>query len=133
MQEIPVIDLSAARIGGLTSRQAAARQIDDICREIGFFTIAGHGVPVRILDELRSMAHVFFALPLEEKRRAIHPIPGTPRVIAYKDLRRSRMRMLARRHRTSRSSIISVGKAGQTNVTTRGPKAGTISFRIYGR
>jgi len=79
MQEIPVIDLSAARIGGLTSRQAAARQIDDTCREIGFFTIAGHGVPVRIMDELRSMAHVFFALPLEEKRRAIHPIPGTPR------------------------------------------------------
>ena len=133
MQEIPVIDLSAARIGGLTPKQAAAREIDDTCREIGFFTIAGHGVPVRIMDELRSMAHVFFALPLEEKQGRFILFPARRGVIAYKDLRRSRMRKLARRHRTSRSSIISVGKAGQTNVTTRGPKAGTISFRIYGR
>jgi isopenicillin N synthase-like dioxygenase len=28
---------------------------------------------------LRSKAHEFFALPLEQKLKAIHPIPGTPR------------------------------------------------------
>jgi isopenicillin N synthase-like dioxygenase len=79
MQQIPVIDLSAARVGGLASRQAAAREIDATCREIGCFTITGHGVPVATMDELRSKAHAFFALPLEEKRRAIHAVPGTPR------------------------------------------------------
>lgn len=79
MQGIPTIDLSAARIGGLASRRAVAREIDAACREIGFFTIAGHGVPVAIMDELRSKAHTFFALPLEEKCKAIHPVPGTPR------------------------------------------------------
>ena len=79
MQQIPVVDLSEARIGGLASRQAVAREIDATCREIGFFTITGHGVPVATMDELRSKAHAFFALPLEEKRRAIHPVPGTPR------------------------------------------------------
>jgi isopenicillin N synthase-like dioxygenase len=31
------------------------------------------------MDELRSKAHEFFALPLQEKRKAIHPVPGTPR------------------------------------------------------
>ena len=41
MQRIPIIDLSAARIGGLASRQAIAREIDATCREIGFFTITG--------------------------------------------------------------------------------------------
>jgi isopenicillin N synthase-like dioxygenase len=79
MRQIPVIDLSAARVGGLASRQAVAREIDATCREIGFFTITGHGVPVATMDELRSKAHAFFALPLEEKRRAIHPVAGTPR------------------------------------------------------
>src|SRR5262245_1601924 len=79
MQRIPIIDVSAARTGGLAARQAIAREIDATCREIGFFTVTGHGVPVAAMDELRSKAHTFFALPLEEKCKAIHPVPGTPR------------------------------------------------------
>jgi isopenicillin N synthase-like dioxygenase len=79
MQRIPIIDFSAARTGGLACRQALASEIDATCREIGFFTITGHDVPVAIMDELRSKAHEFFALPLQEKRKAIHPVPGTPR------------------------------------------------------
>src|SRR5215831_6395747 len=79
MPRIPVIDLSAARTGGYASRQAVAREIDRHCREIGFFSIAGHGVPVLLMDELRSQAHAFFALPSEQKQRAAHPVPGTPR------------------------------------------------------
>jgi isopenicillin N synthase-like dioxygenase len=79
MRQIPIIDLSGALAGGLASRQAAAQHIDRTCREIGFFTIAGHGVPVTVMNALRSKAHAFFALPLEEKRKAVHPIAGTPR------------------------------------------------------
>jgi isopenicillin N synthase-like dioxygenase len=79
MQRIPVIDVSAARTGGLAARQAIAREIDATCREIGFFTVTGHGVPVAAMDELRSKAHTFFALPLEAKCKAINPVPGTPR------------------------------------------------------
>jgi isopenicillin N synthase-like dioxygenase len=79
MQRIPIIDLSAARTGGLASRQAVATEIDTTCREIGFFTITGHGVPVAAMDALRSKAHTFFALPLQEKCKAIHPVSGTPR------------------------------------------------------
>jgi isopenicillin N synthase-like dioxygenase len=79
MQRIPVIDLAAARTGGLDFRQAVAREIDDTCREIGFFTVRGHGVPIATMDELRSKAHAFFALPSEEKCKAIHPVAGTPR------------------------------------------------------
>jgi isopenicillin N synthase-like dioxygenase len=79
MQRIPIIDLSAARTGGLAARQAIAREIDATCREIGFFTVTGHGVPVAAMDELRSKAHSFFALSLEDKCKAINPVPGTPR------------------------------------------------------
>jgi isopenicillin N synthase-like dioxygenase len=76
---IPVIDISAAREGGTAERLRVGREIDRICREIGFFTITGHGVPTEALDALRVSAHAFFALPLEEKQRAVHPVKGTPR------------------------------------------------------
>jgi isopenicillin N synthase-like dioxygenase len=76
---IPVIDLSAARSGGLEERRAVARVIDHTCQEVGFFTITGHGVPVAVIDALRAKAHEFFARPIAEKRKAIHPIPMTPR------------------------------------------------------
>jgi isopenicillin N synthase-like dioxygenase len=79
MRQIPIIDLSAALHGGLASRQAVAQEIDRTCREIGFFTISGHGVSVAVMNALRSKAHAFFALPLAEKRKAIHPLAGTPR------------------------------------------------------
>ena len=56
-----------------------ARQIDEACCDIGFFTIAGHGVPDAVVRHLREAAHAFFALPPDEKLRAAHPEPGTPR------------------------------------------------------
>jgi non-haem dioxygenase in morphine synthesis N-terminal len=133
MQQIPVIDLSAARSGGLASRQAVARQIDATCREIGFFTITGHGVPIATMDQLRSKAHAFFALPLEEKRSAIHPVPGMPRGYRAQGLEALAQASAGTTRPTSRSSIISAGKAGQTSGTIPRPKAGIISYRICGR
>src|ERR1700719_4502559 len=79
MKQITVVDLSAARNGDLRARQAVAGEIDRICREIGFFTVTGHGVPPEVMDVLRAKAHAFFALPIGEKHKAIHPVAGTPR------------------------------------------------------
>jgi isopenicillin N synthase-like dioxygenase len=79
MSGVPVIDLTAARQGGLAERQRAARRIDEACCEIGFFTVSGHGVPERVARDLREAAHGFFALPVEEKLQAAHPVEGTPR------------------------------------------------------
>lgn len=79
MTSVPVIDLTPARQGDLEDRRRVARQIDEACCDIGFFTIAGHGVPDAIVRNLREAAHEFFALPLVEKLRASHPVEGTPR------------------------------------------------------
>lgn len=76
---IPVIDLAPAREGGQTDRLRVARRIDEACCEIGFFTITGHGVRVETISDLSAAAHVFFALPLEEKLKARHPVEGTNR------------------------------------------------------
>lgn len=79
MSGIPVIDLGPALGGSPAERLRVGREIDRTCREIGFFTIAGHGVPKPVMDALRDTANAFFALPLAEKQRAIHPVKGTPR------------------------------------------------------
>jgi len=76
---IPVIDLAAALGGSLAAKRAAAAEIDRTCREIGFFTIKGHGVPGDTMRALREKANAFFALPLSEKRRAAPADPTTPR------------------------------------------------------
>src|SRR6185369_3478305 len=79
MADVPVIDLSAAREGGEAGRRRVARAIDDACREIGFFAIVGHGVPDRLVQDLRSVGHAFFALPLAERLASRHPRQGMNR------------------------------------------------------
>jgi isopenicillin N synthase-like dioxygenase len=79
MAEVPVIDLAAARSGSVAERRRVATAIDEACREIGFFAITGHGVPDRLVDDLRRRAHAFFELPEDEKLRARHPIEGMNR------------------------------------------------------
>ena len=73
MDAVPVIDLTPARQGTLADRRRVAGLIDEACREIGFFAITGHGVAERLVDDLRSLGHAFFALPPGEKLRTRHP------------------------------------------------------------
>lgn len=57
--QFPVIDLN--------SPSGVAGQIDEACREVGFFAITGHGVPQGVIDHAWSAATRFFDRPLEEK------------------------------------------------------------------
>jgi isopenicillin N synthase-like dioxygenase len=79
MADVPVIDLSPARSGGPSERRGVARRIDDACREIGFFAITGHGVPDRLVEDVRRRAHLFFELSEAEKLAARHPVEGMNR------------------------------------------------------
>jgi len=73
MDQVPVIDLTPARQGGAAECAHVAAAIDAACREIGFFAITGHGVPDRLVHDLRRAAHEFFALPLADKLAVKHP------------------------------------------------------------
>jgi isopenicillin N synthase-like dioxygenase len=77
--EVPLIDLTGARGGGLAERRRVAGAIDEACREIGFFAITGHGVPEGLVHDLRRRAHAFFELPPGEKLAAGHPVEGMNR------------------------------------------------------
>jgi len=79
MRSVPVIDLAPAFGGGRVERLDVAARIDEACREIGFFAIAGHGVPPALVDDLRGTAHAFFSLSPAEKLRTRHQVPGTNR------------------------------------------------------
>ena len=62
MSAVSLIDLGATS-DSATGREVAGR-IDRACREIGFFGITGHGVPVAVIDDVWRAARDFFDLPL---------------------------------------------------------------------
>ena len=62
------------------TRADTARRCPDrrACREIGFFTVVGHGVPASTLDGSRSVTLAFFDLPLADRLGVAMPEPGYP-------------------------------------------------------
>lgn len=79
MNVIPVIDLAPALNGSAEDRRAVAEEIDRTCREIGFFTIRGHGVDPALIDQLRAMSYDFFNRPLAQKQEMAPADSQTPR------------------------------------------------------
>jgi isopenicillin N synthase-like dioxygenase len=68
---IPVVDLSGdpRRVG---------IEIDEACREVGFFTVIGHGVPDDVADATWHAGRAFFELPLADRMAVAMPTPGYP-------------------------------------------------------
>ena len=65
--EVPVIDFAPLVGGSATAIDALAKQVDDACREIGFFTVINHPVPPPLIRQVFAQSARFFAQPLEEK------------------------------------------------------------------
>jgi isopenicillin N synthase-like dioxygenase len=80
---IPVVDLS-------DERRRVVDEIGRACREIGFLTVVGHGVPEELVAETGAAARAFFDLPEPEKRAYAegNPALGLP---AYRPLRTERL------------------------------------------
>jgi isopenicillin N synthase-like dioxygenase len=72
---VPVIDLSGLRDG--SASMAVASEIDAACRELGFFSIVGHGVPDELRRRLEMLAREFFARPDRDKARIAMPLGGS--------------------------------------------------------
>ena len=65
-----MIDVSAMLDSTSDSDDQArvARAIDHACRQVGFFSIVGHGIPAELQEHLEAASHAFFALPDSEKQ-----------------------------------------------------------------
>ena len=76
---MPVIDLSGFVDGDRQRRRAIGKQIDRACREVGFFTVVGHGVDdATVGAALRTVARAFFDGPLTIGLVVAMPEPGYP-------------------------------------------------------
>jgi isopenicillin N synthase-like dioxygenase len=67
---IPVVDL-APYLAADTTSEAQEQVITAICeaaRTYGFFSITGHGIPLKDQDTTLECAKRFFDLPVEEKK-----------------------------------------------------------------
>ncbi|CAN5456116.1 2-oxoglutarate and iron-dependent oxygenase domain-containing protein [soil metagenome] len=62
----------------LTDPDAPA-QLDAACREVGFFQVTGHGIPLEILEAVDAAAEDFFTQPLDEKMRWASHAPEVER------------------------------------------------------
>ncbi|MGD9966791.1 MAG: isopenicillin N synthase family dioxygenase [Hyphomonadaceae bacterium] len=62
---LPIIDV--APLLARDDAGAAARQIGDPCRDLGFFYVTGHAIGADTLAALDAASRIFFALPEAEK------------------------------------------------------------------
>ena len=60
---IPLIDISGFREGGAAQRQRIAAEVADAVETIGFFAVAGHGVPDDLMRRTQTLLAGFFDLP----------------------------------------------------------------------
>lgn len=74
INNIPIIDLSEARLGSEKALKKAALLIDKACKEIGFFILTGHGVTKDVIEQTYQGLVEFFNL--EEKRKMACKLPS---------------------------------------------------------
>lgn len=64
---IPIIDFGPYFAGDPQALAPLAQQVKDACEKVGFFYIAGHGVPADVVARAFAASRRFHALPLAEK------------------------------------------------------------------
>ena len=70
---IPVFDLQRFESADPQVAAGAARELDEICREIGFLVISNHGVAESTQRALYDAGRSFFDLPMESKMTVRRP------------------------------------------------------------
>ena len=73
MKSIPEINIAGFLAGDAVASMKVFGQVNEALREVGFFTIAGHGVPAEMIAALRDGAKAFFDMPGEDKLRFANP------------------------------------------------------------
>ncbi|KAJ0096913.1 hypothetical protein Patl1_28636 [Pistacia atlantica] len=73
-KSIPIIDISPLlancddpNMGEDPGVRKVVTQLDQACREAGFFYVKGHGIPESLIKEVKNISHQFFDHPYEEK------------------------------------------------------------------
>ena len=73
---VPIVDLAPWFSADAAARANVASQVDAALRRVGFFLIAGHGVPADMPARVRAEARAFFALPAAAKQQYAVTVAG---------------------------------------------------------
>lgn len=73
MTVVPTVDLGRFVHGDSADRRAIAAETDRICRDIGFLSIVGHGVPDEVTQAVYHSSKEFFRGPTGSKIRVAQP------------------------------------------------------------
>ena len=71
MAYVPVIDLSR-------DPAVVGAELDEVCTNVGFFQVVGHGVQEEVAQRAWDATIAFFDLPLDERLSTRPPVPGYP-------------------------------------------------------
>lgn len=67
--EIPVVDLEQI--------EGKSEKLREICEKLGCLRVINHGVPLKLMAEMKSVSRQLLDLPDEIKRRNVDVIPGS--------------------------------------------------------
>jgi len=73
MAALPVIDFGPfiSETSTPEQKRATALEIDKACREVGFFYLKNHGVPLELMNEILGKARTFFENATSEEKSRI--------------------------------------------------------------
>ncbi|MEA1675970.1 isopenicillin N synthase family dioxygenase [Nitrospirillum sp. BR 11163] len=71
LAELPLIDFAPFLSGDAAARRRVAAEIAHACEEIGFFYLAGHGVPQATVDGIFGQADAFFSRDKADRHTAM--------------------------------------------------------------
>lgn len=74
--DIPMIDISRWRNGGIAEREALARRLDAAMQNSGFLMVENHGISGELKAAIREAASRFFALAPREKAEIVTTVGG---------------------------------------------------------
>ena len=75
-ESIPVISLASFAENDAAAFSRAADAIGAACRNVGFFYVVNHGVPVRLVADAFARSRAFFAQPVAEKLKISIDVVG---------------------------------------------------------
>jgi len=78
---VPVIDIAPLIAGSDAAMRRTAAELGAAARDIGFFSVANHGVAQSLIDEMFALSQAFFALPTAEKTAL--DIRNSPSYVGY--------------------------------------------------
>jgi isopenicillin N synthase-like dioxygenase len=80
MSHVPIVDFSPFLDlqSSPEAKRATALEIDQACREIGFFYLSNHGIHEELRSAMLSRAKTFFKEATEEEKKSISIKPDGP-------------------------------------------------------